>query len=103
MRASVAFVLALAWGGLSDEAFARGPRFMMRAKVQGQKLEGQALSVDAGEVQFLSRDGQLRSFPASAAKNYEAIGGDFKSYSPPEMRALLEAEFGSKFDVTGTG
>jgi len=103
MRAVSCLILALTWGLLDSDSHARGPRFMMRAKVQGQKLEGQPLSVDAGEVQFLSRDGQLRTFPASAAKDYEAISGSFKSYSASEMRALLEAEFGAKFDVTGTG
>jgi hypothetical protein len=76
---------------------------MMRARVQGQRLEGQPLTVDDGNVQVLSRDGQLHTFRASAAKDYEQIGPTFKSYTASELRALLQAEYGPKFDVTGTG
>ncbi len=101
--ARVLALLMAILGVLAEVAAARGPRFMMRAKVQGQRLEGRPLTVDDGNVQFLSRDGQLHTFRASAAKDYEQIGPNFKSYSASELRALLEAEFGPKFDVTGTG
>lgn len=98
-----AVVLGVAILGLAAEAEAAKPRFLMRAKVQGERLEGQPLGVEDGNVQFLTRDGQLHTFRASAAKDYEQLGGNFESYSPSEMRALLEAEFGPKFNVTGTG
>jgi hypothetical protein len=51
----------------------------------------------------LGRDGVWWSFETSEAEDYRKLGDGFRPYTQGEMRAILLGEFGSRFEVSGTG
>ena len=78
-------------------------KFMVQARVGDRLLEGQALAWSDDRVYLLSRDGQLVDFAPEDARDYRESPGPFTSYPVSKIRAQLLREFGSNFDVTGTG
>jgi hypothetical protein len=54
-------------------------------------------------VYLLSRDGQLVRFRPEEARDFQRSSPRFYSYSTGEIRSQLYQEFGTSFDVTGTG
>lgn len=79
------------------------PPWTFRTKIDGAWLEGMPLSTSGNEVEFLCRDGSLRTFRSSDATETSKVSESFMSYGAGEMRSMLQREFGGKFDVSGTG
>lgn len=75
----------------------------LRLRLDGEWLEGKALGWSRSHVLLLTRDGALRQFPPSRAKEYRELSGRFSAYTPGEMRSRLQREFGKRFQVSGTG
>src|SRR5262245_55888267 len=99
----VAWALLIGLAAVGAAPAAELPKFLMRADVRGNRLEGMPVSATEDEIEFLARDGRLWSFGPGEAKNYRQIAPQFRPYSASEIRARLEAELGRGFDVTGTG
>jgi len=79
------------------------PRITIKTNVAGQWIEGLPLRRSDTEIQLLARDGHLHTFSHDKAKNYSKIADDFRGYTAAELRGRLLREFGSRFDVSGTG
>lgn len=77
--------------------------WMMQADVEGQRLEGKPLAMSADRTQLLLRDGQVREFASSTARNVRQTSPRFRPYTAGELRSRLAAEFGNDFEVSGTG
>jgi len=54
-------------------------------------------------VFLLSRDGQLVDFAPQEADDYRETNASFTSYPIGKIREQLQGEFGSGFEITGTG
>ncbi len=80
-----------------------GDDYMIKAIVKGEFVEGQPLSWSERKVFLLARDGQLISFNPAEATDYRKSSPRLYAYSTGEIRGKLYREFGSRFDVTGTG
>ena len=76
--------------------------FMFRARVDGQTLEGKPLSWDAEHMRLLGRDGRLHQFNPKLAQDAVKTGPRFIAYSPAELKAALEQEYGKRFEVSTT-
>lgn len=72
-------------------------------EVKGERIEGQPLAWSSSRVSLLARDGRLVQFAPNEARNSRRVSDRFVSYSPSEMRARLQREFGQQFEVSGTG
>ncbi len=83
----------------ADEA----PRWMMELVLRGKQVEGTPLSWSDSRVQMLARDGRLWEFAPHEASRFRRTAPEFASYKAGEMRSALSREFGSRFEVTGTG
>src|SRR5690606_874896 len=81
---------------------AAGAEFMLRARVEGQMLEGQPLAWTNSQMLLLGRDGTLHEFHPKAAKEARKTSPRFFSYSMSEMREELQREFGNKYDISST-
>lgn len=81
-------------------SIASAERFTVEVEVGGQRYEGTPLAWSKSEVVLLSRDGFLRNFPASQAKDFRKTAASFSSYRPAKMRNELAREFGRAFDVS---
>jgi len=77
--------------------------WMVQADLHGERLEGKPLYMAADRTQLLLRDGQVREFPTTEARNVRKTSPKFRPYSAGELRNRLAAEFGREFEVTGTG
>ncbi|GMQ80307.1 MAG: hypothetical protein BMS9Abin04_278 [Planctomycetia bacterium] len=88
--------------GLAAKA-AAADQFMIKAMVQGDFVEGQPLSWSKSIVRLLARDGQMVTFRPSQATEYRKTSTRFYSYPTGQIRSKLYAEFGNRFEVTGTG
>ncbi|MCU0959424.1 MAG: DUF1570 domain-containing protein [Pirellulaceae bacterium] len=76
---------------------------MVQLHLAGQQLEGTAVAWSDTRVLLLSRNGFLYDFAPQQAADYRVLSPHFRPYSPSEMRSELHREFGSTFDVSGTG
>ena len=76
---------------------------MVEALVDGRVVEGQPLAWSDERVFLLSRDGQLVDFAPQEASDYRETSDSFSSYPIGKIRGQLREEFGSGFDITGTG
>ena len=77
--------------------------WMLRAEVNQQVIEGKPIFWSKDRVQLILRDGRFFEFSGGQAKNLRKSSPRFRPYSATEMRSRLFAEYGSAFDVTGTG
>ncbi len=75
----------------------------IRLELDGKTLEGQAMAHSATNVHFLGRDGVWHQFSPNRAKNYSKLFEGFRGFTQSEMRGALQREFGSQFQVSGTG
>ncbi|MGI8982181.1 MAG: DUF1570 domain-containing protein [Pirellulaceae bacterium] len=69
----------------------------------GRWVEGTPLVATEKQVFLLARDGQMWEFAPSEAQSYSKSSSTFHAYSQAEMRGQLMREFGSKFEVSGSG
>jgi hypothetical protein len=77
-------------------------RLTIRAQAGEQWIEGMPLDW-SGDVQLLGRDGHIWSINPRTVRQFERVEDDFRGYSAAEMRDRLLAEFGRRFEVTGSG
>ncbi|MBX9792282.1 MAG: DUF1570 domain-containing protein [Pirellulales bacterium] len=85
-------------------ASAAGPtRPLIEVDLNGQRVEGTALSWSRSSVFLLARDGRLWDFAPQTARDFRKLPTGFTSYSPGAVRAQLQAELGNRFEVTGVG
>lgn len=80
---------------------AQEPLFQLT--VNNQQVQGTALRYNEQQVFFLTRSGKLLEFAPTEAKDFGPLSGQFRSYTPAEMRGHLLREFGQGFDVSGGG
>jgi hypothetical protein len=76
---------------------------MIEVKLSGRTLEGGPLAWDRQQVHLLGRDGQLWKFAPNAVEAFAKTAGEFRAYSPSELRAALLRELGNDYEVSGTG
>lgn len=76
---------------------------MIRLELAGSTLEGSPLHWTSEQALLLARDGHLWNFDPGQATGLERTSSRFRGYSQADMRGRLLAEFGRRFDVTGTG
>lgn len=75
----------------------------VQLEIQGQKVIGKPLSWSDSQVLLLGRDGRLWDFAPSQARNFRKTGSTFHAHSAAEMRGLVQAEFGKRYQVTSAG
>jgi hypothetical protein len=71
--------------------------------LRGERLEGTPLAWSNRTIDLLTRDGAWRTFDLDEARDYRKLHDGFRPYSQGEMRAFLMGEFGSAYEVSGTG
>ena len=76
---------------------------MIRAEFDGRTVDGVPLVLNKQRVILIGRDGYLWDFPRRQATSLKKLSENFSAYSAAQMRASLAREYGSKFEVTGTG
>ncbi len=74
-----------------------------KLQLAGRWVEGTPLVATEKQVFLLARDGKMWEFAPSEAKSYSKSSDTFYAYSQAEMRGQLMREFGSKFEVSGSG
>lgn len=82
---------------------ASAQRFTIALQLHGRQVEGAPLAWTESEVALLQRDGSLLSFSPAVAREFRKTADGFQSFSQGELRAQLAREFGSQFEVSGTG
>jgi hypothetical protein len=94
---------ALLVAGMSTQGWAAAPaRWMMEADISGNRVEGTPLDYSEKNVSLLARDGRLWNFKPQDAKDFHQTTTHFQGYSAGEMRARLERELGSNYEVAAT-
>ena len=63
---------------------------------------GKPLAWDGQEMMLLRRDGKINILPVKSPKDYQTVKRSFQPYSVDAMRARLQTEFGSKYQVSVT-
>ncbi len=76
--------------------------FMFRALVNGQMIEGKPLTWNAEQMELLGRDGRLHEFNPKDAQKAVKTSPTFVPYTADEMKAMLQHEYGSEFEVSLT-
>ena len=75
----------------------------IRLRLGGELLEGSAVAASDSSVVLMGRDGTMRSFHPSQARDFAKVNDHFRSLTQGEMRGKLQREFGDRFEVSGTG
>jgi hypothetical protein len=96
LLATIACVLTVL-SGRADTA-----EFMFRANIEGKTVEGKPLNWNSQQMLLLGRDGKLYDFNPRLATDAEKTSPTYVPYSAAEMKALLQYEFDSRFDITLT-
>src|SRR6476659_3592619 len=81
---------------------AAGAEFMFRANVEGKTLEGKPLTWTSQQMFLLGRDGKLYDFNPKLATEAEKTSPTYIPYTAAEIKALLQYEFDSRFDISLT-
>ncbi|QDS96985.1 DUF1570 domain-containing protein [Adhaeretor mobilis] len=104
MKPATRLPLALAiLSAVATNAVANGPAdFMLRATIDGQRVEGQPLAWTDSQMLLLGRDGQLHDFHPKEAKDAKKIAKGFVAYSPAQLKGRLQQEFDRSYAVTTT-
>jgi len=76
---------------------------MVEFKYEGTKQYGKPIAWDSSTLLLLSRDGRAYHFPIGKISELTQLKNRFAAVSQSEMRALLLAEHGNRFQVSGTG
>jgi hypothetical protein len=79
------------------------PAQTIHVSLQNRALEGKPVFWNDDFVVLMSRDGQLVTFTPRDAQEFRQVSPRFQSHSQAMMRGELLREFGTAFDVTGTG
>jgi hypothetical protein len=87
---------------LTAPCFPATAEFMFRAKVDGKMLEGQPLAWNSEQMRLLGRDGWVHEFNPKLAKEAVKTAPSFVPYSAAEMKAILQQEFDSRFEISTT-
>lgn len=87
---------------LAAPCFPATAEFMFRAKVDGKTFEGQPLHWSSDQMLLLGRDGWLHDFDPRLAKEAVKTAPTFVPYSAAEMKAMLQKDFDSNFEITQT-
>ena len=77
--------------------------WMLTMKHDGLTIEGEAIHWSRNDFFILGRDGKLWEFENSEAPRAKKIKEPFSSYTQQELRASLQQEYGTLYDVSGTG
>jgi len=72
-------------------------------ELRGSKIEGMPLTADAQLITLLGREGRLWKIKPAEVTKFSSPQPGFRSYSIAEMRNLLVKEFGTRYEMTGTG
>ncbi|MBN1853826.1 MAG: DUF1570 domain-containing protein, partial [Pirellulales bacterium] len=83
-------------------AIGKPPGFMMRARVDGQMLEGQPLYWTETQMFLMGRNGTLYLFDPREAKEARKTSPEFYGYSIGEMKNELYRELNRDFTLTTT-
>lgn len=76
---------------------------MVEFKYDGTKQYGKPIAWNSSTLLLLSRDGRAYYYPISKISELNKLKNRFTSLSQSEMRAVLLAEHGNRFQVSGTG
>jgi len=96
--------LTLAWMMTTAAVTAaQSNQFTIELNVGQRRLAGMPLHWDRSRVYLLARDGRVWDFAPSEARDYRKLSTSFQSLPQGVVRARLQREFGSRFEVTGTG
>jgi hypothetical protein len=76
--------------------------FMFQATVDGETVEGRPLAWTDYVMHLLGRDGRHHTFDPKEAKNAKKTSPQFYGYTVPEVRRLLQKEFGDSMQITTT-
>ena len=96
-------LIHLAVSTLIFSAPAKGNDTMVRAVGTDFQVVGKPLGTTATETLILGRDGQLFALKNSSIKSASVMKSSYQPFLAHEMRGELLREFGSGFDVSGTG
>jgi len=80
-----------------------GQDWILRITEDKRTLEGDAVHWNNGFFYMLARDGKLWEFDIARAPEAQMVVKPFTSFSQGELRSSLMQEFGSAYDVSGTG
>lgn len=94
-------VCLLAWAARGSAA--EPAKFTLEVQLGETYVEGRPLYSSTTQVELLARDGRLWSFAPSDARKSRQASATFTAYTPSQVRAQLQREFGRRFEVTGTG
>lgn len=72
-------------------------------ELRNARVEGMPLAADEQQILLLGREGKLWKFKPSEVTKFSSPQPGFRSYSIGEMRSQLVKEFGTHYDMTGTG
>jgi len=76
---------------------------MIQVRLAGGMVEGKPLVWSSSQVMLLARDGQMVSFRPGKASDFRKSSPRFYGYTSSELRRRLYAQYGSGFEVSGTG
>ncbi len=80
-----------------------GPaKFMMRARVDGEMVEGRPLWWNNHQMLLMARDGSIVEFNPKQAKESQRTSPRFFGYEMRDMKPSLYREFGKGWDITTT-
>ena len=100
MRLATSAIVTLCWLCTSITFAQMG---MISVDLDGQTIEGRPLAWDDSNIFLLQRDGSMAQFNPANASNYRQTKKQFESYPQGMLRSRLMEEFGSEFEVSGTG
>ena len=75
----------------------------LQVELNGRPIQGTPLTWSDQHVKLLGRDGHLWKFSPSKVEKFKKISARFTPYSQGTLRGMLLREFGSDYDVSGTG
>ncbi len=73
---------------------------LAKISVDGLEYYGMPLAFNGKEFALMDPAGKLRLIPTTDRKALEIVSPKFRSYTPDQIRQLLQSEFGSRYDIT---
>lgn len=78
------------------------PDMTIRVPYQGRVYLGKPLVWDGSELMLLRPNGNISILPVKSEADYQKVRDGFEPYSSSQMRAKLQREFGSDYQVSTT-
>lgn len=75
----------------------------IQVSITDREVQGKPVFWNDSFVALMAGDGQLVTFHADEAKKYRKVSERFQSLSQATLRGQLQREFGTAFEVSGTG